>query len=54
MNDGSLLTISCDGESSWAIGSGAGTGDNIKSTVETQKLTTNVDYIFLNFMLLFH
>jgi len=23
------LTISCDGESSWAIGSGAGTGDNI-------------------------
>jgi len=29
MNDGSLLAISCDGGSSWAIGSGAGTGDNI-------------------------
>jgi len=23
------LAIGCDGESSWAIGSGAGTGDNI-------------------------
>ena len=29
MNDGSLLIISCDGGRSWAIGSGAGTGDNI-------------------------
>jgi len=38
MNDGSLLIISCDGGNSWAIGSGAGTGDNIINCWNSAKL----------------